>query len=182
MGKRSRRESLPPPDRRVGSDGALVPAFGFSRRKDPRLPAGVFVWESADGLRVISSRVEAELPGSGGLAGPTWHVSVARLSQSERASDADLLRVVEAFGLPAWDEDNHHPGVARHLFCPIEERWRNECECKTDELVVVEPDGYRWTTPVEGGCRGCSFALMSGRPCPIHSPHNGSGSALPSGE
>lgn len=28
--------------------------------------------------------------------------------------------------------------------------------------------GYTWTTPHEGGCRGCEFEAMSGRPCPIH--------------
>lgn len=71
--------------------------------------------------------------------------------------------------MPAFDEDNHHPGAARHLFCPLEERYRNACECKTKEIVITEPDGYRWTTE-EGReeCRGCWYQRRFGMPCTIH--------------
>lgn len=46
---------------------------------------------------------------------------------------------------------------------------RVECECKADERTVVEPDGYRWTTPHdEKACRGCELERMMGAPCTIH--------------
>lgn len=70
--------------------------------------------------------------------------------------------------MPAHDEDNHHPGVARHLFCPVEEQYRNACECKLTETLVVEPDGYEWSND-EADCRGCFLQRLNGLPCPIHS-------------
>lgn len=151
--------------------GALMPEHGFS--KYTRLPVGD-VYRSHDGLQVISSLDDMELPGSDGLVGPTWLVSVTRYG--ERPTDGDLRRVIEAFDMPAFEEDNHFPGASRALFCPLDERYRVECECKLTETVVVEPDGYRWTTPSDGPCRGCELShlvrsnRLPARPCPIHEP------------
>lgn len=133
---------------------------------------GQSAWVSHDGLRVVTSLVNAELPGSGEppLVGPTWHVSVSRSSTPEArctVTDVDLLRVVDGFEMPAFDEDNHHPGQARHLFCPVEEQYRNACECKVDEGLVVEPSGYRWSTKADE-CRGCEFERLTGLPCTVH--------------
>lgn len=158
---------------RLNARGALIPERGFSRRRAPRseLLSGGSVWVSADGLTVITSIQDNPLPGSGGQVGPTWLVSVTR--QDSRPSDQDMTRVVEAFDMPAWDEDNHFPGVSRGLFCPVDPAWRNECECKLTETVHVEPDGYAWTNDSTGPCRGCQLeamhlALRKWSPCPIH--------------
>jgi hypothetical protein len=149
-----------------------MPHGGFSRWKGriPALPEEQTAYRSHDGLLVVSSLVNAELPGSGEppLVGPTWHVSVSLSGRGrERPNDEQIRRVVEAFAMPAFDEDNHHPGLARHLFCPLEEQYREACECKAREVVITEPDGYRWTTE-EGDCRGCWYQQRFGLPCTIH--------------
>jgi hypothetical protein len=156
---------------RLGSDGALVPTRGFSRRAGA-LP-GQTAWVSHDGLLVVSSREMAHLPGSGEppLIGPQWLVSVSRRSGGVdarcRVTDDDVRRVVDAFAMPAFDEDNHHPGVARHLWCPIDPAYQQACECKLTELTV-DDDGYIWTTEADA-CRGCEFERLSGLPCTRHS-------------
>lgn len=119
-------------------------------------------------LLVISQLIDAvELPGSGGLTGPTWHVSVSR-SGKHRSSDAELNVVRLAFNMQEGEEDNHHPGIARHLFMPVDPTYRNTCECKLTETVIVEPDGYEWTNPTDGPCRGCEIHRLTGSPCTIH--------------
>jgi hypothetical protein len=154
-----------------------LPSFGFSR-----LPTEPYLeellrgsrWTSHRGLVVISSRVDAELPGTDHLEGPQWQLSVSsarsRADRTMRPTDVDMLYVVDAFTLPAFDEDNHHPGIARHLWCPIDERYRSACECKVNERLVVEPDGYQWTTDDSKRCRGCDYAELSQQrfPCTLH--------------
>lgn len=156
---------------KLDSHGALMPAGGFSRYTNPRLLKGQACYRSHDGLLVVSSRENAYLPGSGEppLVGPQWLVSVSRHGRGrDRPDDAQVRRVVDAFALPAFDEDNHHPGVARHLWCPVDERYRSACECKVTEIVVTDPDGYRWTTDSDGPCRGCEYEHIGHLPCPIH--------------
>lgn len=160
---------------RLGGYGELVPERGFSRRgaTGALLPDGHVAWVSHDGLLVVSSREMSYLPGSGEppLVGPQWLVSVSRAAGGRdarcRVSDEDLHRVIDSFGMPAFDEDNHHPGIARHLWCPIDEQYRNACECKLTE-VAVDDDGYVWTTDSDGECRGCEYEAMFGLPCTIH--------------
>lgn len=43
-------------------------------------------------------------------------------------------------------------------------------QCKATEIVVREPDGYTWTTPRNGPCRGYMSLVRSltGRLCPLH--------------
>lgn len=159
---------------RLGHFGELMPIRGFSRVKR-LLPEQQVAWITHDRLLVVSSIVNTELPGSGEppLIGPTWHLSASRPGTQAEArctvTDEDLLRVADCFALPAFDEDNHHPGIARHLFCPLEEEYRSACECKVAEQLIVEPGGYRWTTET-GECRGCEYERMYGLPCTIHRP------------
>lgn len=170
---------------KTGIAGELIPTRGFSRQKTTRpktggaldlfakkVPHGQSVWRSHDDLVVVSSLEDAYLPGSGEppLVGPQWLVSVSRRSGGIdarcRVTDDDVARVVEGFEMPAFDEDNHHPGIARHLWCPIEDRYRSACECKISERTIV--DGvYRWTTE-DQECRGCEYEWRFGLPCPLH--------------
>lgn len=118
----------------------------------------------------ISTLDLAELPGGGGEAGPTWHLSVSRAGKRPRPRDVD--KALRDFDMREAEEDNHHPGVARHFFLPVDPAFRGVCECKTTEDVIVEPDGYTWTNPkpndFKEGCRGCDFERLRGKPCPLH--------------
>ncbi|WP_162941576.1 hypothetical protein [Desertimonas flava] len=169
--------------RQSPKDGALMPERGFSKasnRQSSMLPDGATGWVSHDGLLVLSTCAVMELPGQpDGVNGLTWFLSVSRLdgdtTEARRASDDEMARVVECFDLPAFDEDNHFPGVSRGLFCPIDPQYRAACDCKITETVVVEPDGFEWTNPTDGECRGCSYEHAAARfgqtsPCPIHGP------------
>ena len=64
------------------------------------------------------------------------------------------------------------PQQARLAFLTLAARagLRVACECKEDEQVIAEPDGYKWTTPKDGPCRGCELARMLPglRTCPLH--------------
>jgi hypothetical protein len=124
---------------------------------------------SKGAVRVISELCNAELPGADGESGPTWHLSVTRLAR--RPMPRDVEHTLRDFDLTGAEEDNHHPGSARHFFMVVDPARRGVCECKTTEDVVVEPDGYAWTNPKEfspEGCRGCELTRLQGKPCPIH--------------
>jgi hypothetical protein len=151
--------------------GRLAPVSGFSRLRSLRVAPSLSVWCSHDGIRVLSGLHDTVLPGTDHEIGPQWLVSVSRSGRREvRPSDDDVRRVVEGFAMPAFDEDNHHPGVARHLFCPVAERHRSACECKLTERLVTEVDGYQWTTDDGSRCRGCEYEGLTGMPCTIHRP------------
>lgn len=114
---------------------------------------------------VISALELAEYP-SGGGTGPQWHISVSE--RGARPTPKGLKRALISFDLVGAEEDNHHPGIARHFWMPVDPARRVDCECKTDEATVVEPDGYTWTNPIDGPCRGCEYQRMHGTPCPLH--------------
>lgn len=163
---------------RTGAGGELIPRRGWSRRfpRNAALLPGGSLWATHDGLRAISSLEDAKYP-SGVGAGPQWHISVAYIGERRRATNTELLRAVDGFGMDVFDEDNHAPGEARHLWMPVDPAERTACECKTSERTMVEPDGYAWTTPVDEaeGCRGCDHERMTTNlgwpsPCPIHKP------------
>lgn len=164
---------------RLGRHGELIPVAGFSRlaSRGALLVAKASAWRSHDGLRVISSLNQAHLPGSGDppLVGPQWHLSVARMTggREDRPTAAEVRRAVDGFAMPTFDVDNHHPGLAWHLWCPVDERYRLACECKATEVLITEPDGYQWSTERDV-CRGCEYdRLMAGRyPCPVHAGQN----------
>jgi hypothetical protein len=152
----------------------LAPRHGFSRWRTPRgVDETIHCWRSHDGLTVTSQLADMFLPGTQDTEiGPVWLIAVSH--RGARPTDEHMARVVEAFAMPAFDEDNHYPGITRSLFCPIEESYRNACECKLTETVIVDDDGYTWTNPTDGGCRGCDLAAMQQvirqpvTPCPIH--------------
>lgn len=153
---------------RFGVGGELIPTRGFSRVRAIPLPRRRSAWRSHDGLLAVSGCEVAFLPGTDPAEpGPQWLVSVSRPGPARcNTTRGDLLRVVDAFAMPAFDEDNHHPGVARHLWCPIDAAYRSACECKVTEVVVTNGD-YEWTTELDE-CRGCEYALLTGMPCPLH--------------
>jgi hypothetical protein len=127
------------------------------------------VWASRAGLHVISALEVASYPDGQG-EGPQWHVSVSK--GGKRPKDKELRAALRAFGMVGAEEDNHHPGVARHLWLPVDPSRRVDCECKEEEALITEPDGYKWTNPREGRCRGCAIAPLTGKPCPLHpAPH-----------
>jgi hypothetical protein len=122
-------------------------------------------------ISVLSSIQLAELPGGNGAVGPTWLVSVSH--RGKRPKPHHVARALRAFGMTEAEEDNHHPGNSRHYFLPVDPAFRGVCECKTTEDVIVERDGYRWTNPKNGPCRGCEGTALTGRPCPIHTATQG---------
>lgn len=146
---------MPPPKGPSGLDWTPVPA----------LP-GMAGWASGP-LLVMSSVASMQLPGAPeGVAGPTWLVSVS--SRGRRAKVKEIRRALRAFDMREAEEDNHEPGIARKFFMPVDPAFRSVCECKLSERVVTEPDGYQWTTPKDGPCRGCAWAARFGKLCPLH--------------
>lgn len=152
--------------------------IGWSLVGDFTDPTGsrVFGWvHRASGAQVLSSIALARLPRSG-RTGPQWLVSVSSRGgdRVERPSPAQVTLMLCAFDMLAAEQDNHHPGGARHFFLPVDPAERVACECKADEITIVDPDGYTWTNPAGGEeCRGCDLAAAlaktaSPRPCPIH--------------
>jgi hypothetical protein len=117
-------------------------------------------------IMVLSELVEAEYPDGSGN-GPQWLVSVS--ASGKRAKPKQLRRALRAFGMVGAEQDNHHPGNVRNYWRPVDESKRVDCQCKIDEVTVVdETDGYTWTNPVDGPCRGCELEQLLGLPCPLH--------------
>ncbi len=125
------------------------------------------VWSRGQ-IRVISALEMAELPDRSGV-GPQWHISVSR-GPKKRPRPTDVRAALRAFQMHGAEEDNHHPGVARHFWVPVDPAHRVDCECKEEEAVITEPDGYKWTNPREGDgeCRGCELSRMTGAACSLH--------------
>lgn len=150
-----------------------LPGPGWSTVSVPLPPAeSVSAWTDGH-VTVISALELAEAPDGRGDAIPQWHVSISE--RGRRPSKGGLRRALRAFGMVGTEEDNHHPGVARHFWLPVDKARRVSCQCKDDEDVVREPDGYVWTNPRagEGPCRGCEIASMTGKPCSIHDVNEG---------
>lgn len=142
----------------------------WRRRTSPPLspaPIRASAWQLGP-VVVLSALELVKAPDGQGDEIPQWHISIADVGK--RPSPKHVRRALRAFGMVGAEEDNHHPGNARHFWMPVDPARRVACECKEDEAVVVEPDGYRWTNPHEGEgpCRGCEFAAIAGRPCSIH--------------
>lgn len=125
-------------------------------------------WWTHGAIVAGSSLVRANLPVGEGT-GLQWLVSVSE--NGRRPTRAAVRFALKAFGMMGAEEDNHHPGVARHFWRPLAKAERVDCQCKADERTITEPGGYRWTTPKDvdaEGCRGCEYEAMLGAPCPIH--------------
>lgn len=130
-------------------------------------PTSASAWTDGRAV-VISELVDAEAPDGSGEVIPQWHVSITERGQ--RPSPRALRRALRAFGMASAEEDNHHPGNARHFFLVVDKARRVSCECKVTETTVREPDGYRWTNPTNPaeGCRGCELQRAIGKACPLH--------------
>jgi hypothetical protein len=130
------------------------------------LPNAV-AWTSGP-ITVLSSLAMAELPDGSGELGPQWQISISH--QGKRPKPHHVRRALRAFGMVGAEEDNHHPGNARHFWLPVDPKRRRDCECKETEETVVDADGYTWTNPRvgDGECRGCELERLLRKPCPIH--------------
>lgn len=124
-------------------------------------------WWTDGSIVVGSSLVNAELPDGSKRTGLQHLVSVSGAG-GKRPTRAEVRRALTAFDFLRTEEDNHHPGIARHFWRPVDPAARVACQCKDDEITVREPDGYRWTTPRDGACRGCEMQALLGHPCPLH--------------
>lgn len=122
-------------------------------------------------ILAISTCVHAEAPNGVGSI-PQWHISFT--NEGRRCTDEEVRMSLASFRLTGADEDNHEPGMARHFWMPLDPKRRVDCECKTTEKVMIEPDGHKWTTPVDDReCYGCKHevemaAVGVARPCPVH--------------
>ncbi|MGB1225788.1 MAG: hypothetical protein ACPHCN_16830 [Mycobacterium sp.] len=129
-------------------------------------------------LVALSALEIAVYPRAADGSGPQWHVSVSSRDRKgeRRVTDKLLNRTrVDFFGPLAAiaEEDNHEPGMARHLWLPVDPACRVDCECNELE-VTVDTDGHLWSNPIEGmhdpaRCRGCALHRITGRDCPLHS-------------
>lgn len=150
-----------------------TPEKGWTRHRSPAFVPGAEAWQRGP-ICVLSALTPAKAPDGSGDVIYQWHVSVSR--RGKRPRPKDVARVRRSFGMLDAEEDNHHPGAARHLWMPVDASRRVDCECKATEETMVEPDGYTWTNPTAEsgeGCRGCDLArdmLLVGRsmPCPMH--------------
>lgn len=97
-------------------------------------------------VRVLSQIASMDAPDGSGDALDTWLVSVSEIGCS-MPNDETMARVRRDFSMDNAEEDNHEPGRARKLFLVVDPSRRVECECKTDERVIVREDGYRYTQP-----------------------------------
>lgn len=136
----------------MNSERARVPRRPSLESKWHRLPDFV----DPDGHRAERWRRKSVLVLSSffiapfrGRMRPQWHVSVS--ASGQRPNQEQLTMALRWFGMEFAEEDNHSSGVARHFFliadlAPGEAP--GECECKEDEEIVVEPDGYTWSRRV----------------------------------
>ena len=118
-------------------------------------------------ILVLSQLVDAEYPDGDGH-GLQWIVSIS--ASRKRPKPKQVRRALRAFKMVGSEEDQHHPGIARQYWRPLDPAHRVDCQCKIDELTVVDEDGYAWTTPVGGACGGCELEGATGSPCPLHRP------------
>lgn len=164
------------------SDGSeKLPSKLAGWRRSNRLDPGQMELHSAisisawqrRGVFLISSLELAEAPDGRKDVIPQWHVSMSKPGLG-RCSDVECQQALACFGLTGAEEDNHHPGVARHFWMPVDPKRRVDCECKSDETVHTDVDGYKWSQPVDA-CAGCDYEKMMApqglvAPCPIHKP------------
>lgn len=127
-------------------------------------PANASAWQYGP-LFVLSELVVAEYPDGAGV-GPQWLVSIS--ASGKRPKPKQVRKALRAFGMVGAELDTHHPGVAVDYWRPVDPAHRVDCQCKADEATVREPDGYTWTTPADGDCRGCELEQLTGAPCPTH--------------
>ena len=121
-------------------------------------------------VTVISELAYCKLPREGAGMGLQFLVSIS--ANGKRPKPHHVRKALRAFGMVGAEQDNHHPGVARHYWLPVDPEQRVTCQCKESEDVLDDGqrgDSYPWTNPNDGGdCRGCEFERLTGKPCPVH--------------
>ncbi|RTL25812.1 MAG: hypothetical protein EKK55_08790 [Rhodocyclaceae bacterium] len=103
-------------------------------------------WMHDTGIGVLSSVDVAEVnPPKAGIVAPHFHVSATFRSNPPRACTDQEMEVVRAsFDMGGADEDNHGPGIARHLWMLCGRDREPACPCRADEQQVTV--GPRTTT------------------------------------
>lgn len=89
-----------------------------------------------------------ELVGGGPGDPSRWqhHVSASWrpiLSPARTCTDQEMEEVRAAFDMGGAEEDNHGPGIVRHLWLTVGQDREPECPCKQDEVRTVEGDRVR---------------------------------------
>lgn len=135
------------PDRlRPVGKGWILQLLGFST------PGGAVVdmWDHESGVRCLSGVdwVDQNPPGSG-IVAPHFHVSATFQEPRRACTDQELEFVREAFSLGTAEEDNHGPGIARHLWILCGRLREPVCPCKKDEIRTVEGHRVRHDENVE---------------------------------
>ena len=145
------------------------------RSSEPPVQAGFYWYHSTRGILAISVTALAESPRSDSDAVvEQWLVTLThrpRGAEPRRLPKKATRFALRAFGMAESEEDNHGPNLHRAFWLPIDPDHRVDCECKTDEVQVVEADGYRWSNAVDpADCRGCERARRIGGSCAFHPP------------
>jgi hypothetical protein len=157
---------------RTDTIGRLRPTRGQWARRRQTINATAYE-DTRRALYVISSSAPMDAPDGSGPT-PTWHISVSRQvvgGDRPNPTDDQMRHVLDTWEIDEYEEDNHSPGLARHLFIPHDPALRGLCECKLNEPQAVTLDGVEWSNAApDGECAGCQIAAMpNGRPCQIHS-------------
>lgn len=132
----------------IGARGRAMVAFVDS------LPDAKSAWIRR-GVTVISALELAEAPDGTKQTIPQHHISIGH-ADGRRPTDIEVKQARACFGMSEAEEDNHSPGVARHLWLPCDPRRRVSCECKATEEVITESDGYTYSQE-RGTCAGCEL-------------------------
>lgn len=71
-----------------------------------------------------------------------WLISFSNMGK-KRLSNAEIQNCLKDFNAEDFMEDNHEPGIARKFWLAVEEKYRVQCPCQ-DETVIVDGD-YRYS-------------------------------------
>lgn len=128
--------------------GPKLPPLEWFRRGRVPLPGGTYaIAYQLDSLCVLSAVEWAESADGSDVIVPHWHVSVATIEPGggrRVSTDEEVERVRAAFDMGGADEDNHGPGIVRHLWLQVGKRVEEVCPCKQDEDRIVEGDRVRF--------------------------------------
>lgn len=125
---------------------------GTNGHLDERLAV---IWDNpATGVRVLSSIHLVPKNTDGSVLVPHFHISATHQAgrPARACTDQEMEVVRRDFDMGGAEEDNHGPGIARHLWLACGEEREPECPCKQDEHRLVEGArlqyGFDGTPPV----------------------------------
>jgi len=120
-----------------------APLSGWSYVRPWEMPGEVaHIWRN-DKLMVISAFGDMEYQG---IVVAHFHVSASVINSDRRPTNDEMDLVRKSFDLDDAEEDNHSPGRIRNLFRPVHlpKGTTSMCDCKENEEVIVESDGFQW--------------------------------------